>query len=90
MLPGPVGAGVTGSGYVQLSMQASYEDIDNSTYLLRTRDQASGGELAAFATTGDGTYPVWVGRSDAGEVVGVVVLIEGTPELLPETAAAVA
>ncbi|MFJ5900915.1 DUF4241 domain-containing protein [Streptomyces sp. NPDC093064] len=64
-----------------------YEDISDSMYLLRTRDQASGGELAAFATTGDGTYPVWVGRSEAGEVVGVVVLVEGMPELLPESGA---
>ncbi|MFD4644730.1 DUF4241 domain-containing protein [Streptomyces sp. NPDC058441] len=66
-----------------------YEDISDSMYLLRTRDQASGGELAAFATTGDGTYPVWVGRSEAGEVVGVVVLVEGMPELLPEGGATV-
>ncbi|MEU2878135.1 hypothetical protein [Streptomyces sp. NPDC007070] len=50
-------------------------------YLSRTRDQASGGELAAFATTVDGTFPVWVGRSEAGEVVAVVVLAEGMPEL---------
>ncbi|MGW2897526.1 DUF4241 domain-containing protein [Streptomyces sp. NPDC001212] len=64
-----------------------YEVISDSMYLLRTRDQASGGELAAFATTGDGTYPVWVGRSEAGEVVGVVVLVEGMPELLPESGA---
>ncbi|MFE5794250.1 DUF4241 domain-containing protein [Streptomyces sp. NPDC056503] len=64
-----------------------YEDISDSMYLLRARDQASGGELVAFATTGDGTYPVWVGRSEAGEVVGVVVLVEGMPELLPETEA---
>ncbi|MFE5485912.1 DUF4241 domain-containing protein [Streptomyces sp. NPDC056527] len=64
-----------------------YEDISDSMYLLRTRDQASGGELAAFATTGDGTYPVWVGRSEAGEVVGVAVLVEGMPELLPEDGA---
>ncbi|MEU7072448.1 DUF4241 domain-containing protein [Streptomyces narbonensis] len=62
-----------------------YEDIDDSMYLLRTRDLASGGELAAFATTADGTHPVWVGRSEAGDVVGVVVLVEGTPELLPES-----
>ncbi|MFB7198992.1 DUF4241 domain-containing protein [Streptomyces sp. NPDC056240] len=61
-----------------------YEDISDSRHLLRTRDQASDGELAAFATTGDGTYPVWVGRSEAGEVVGVVVLVEGMLELLPE------
>ncbi|MGW2202079.1 DUF4241 domain-containing protein [Streptomyces sp. NPDC001774] len=61
-----------------------YEDISDSMYLLRTRDRASGGELAAFATTGDGTYPVWIGRCEAGEVVGVAVLVEGMPELLPE------
>ncbi|MFB6850973.1 hypothetical protein ACFCWV_00510 [Streptomyces sp. NPDC056341] len=67
-----------------------YEDIDDSMYLLRTRDQASDGELAAFGTTGDGTCPVWVGRSEAGEVVGVVVLVERMPELLSEDAATVA
>ncbi|MGW7331290.1 DUF4241 domain-containing protein [Streptomyces sp. NPDC054840] len=62
-----------------------YEDIDDgSMFLQRTWDEASGGELMAFATTGDGTYPVWVGRSDAGEVVAVVVLVERMPELLPE------
>ncbi|MEU6986427.1 DUF4241 domain-containing protein [Streptomyces sp. NPDC046324] len=61
-----------------------YEDISDSMYLLRTRDRASGGELVAFATTGDGTYPVWVGRSEAGEVVGVAVLVEGMPRVLPE------
>ncbi|MEU2764416.1 DUF4241 domain-containing protein [Streptomyces sp. NPDC007094] len=53
-------------------------------FVQRTRDEASGGELTAFATTGDGTYPVWVGRSEDGEVVGVVVLVQGMPELLPE------
>ncbi|MFI5642690.1 DUF4241 domain-containing protein [Streptomyces goshikiensis] len=61
-----------------------YEDISDSMYLLRTRDKASGGELVAFATTGDGTYPVWVGRTEAGEVAGVVVLVDGMPELLPD------
>ncbi|WP_432079669.1 DUF4241 domain-containing protein [Streptomyces sp. YPW6] len=62
-----------------------YEDIDDgSMFVQRTRDEASGGELTAFATTGDGTYPVWVGRSEDGEVVGVVVLVEGMLELLPK------
>ncbi|MEU9575323.1 DUF4241 domain-containing protein [Streptomyces massasporeus] len=62
-----------------------YEDIDDgSMFVQRTWDEASGGELMSFATTGDGTYPVWVGRSEAGEVIGVVVLVEGMPELLPD------
>ncbi|WP_030965483.1 DUF4241 domain-containing protein [Streptomyces sp. NRRL S-378] len=62
-----------------------YEDIDDgSLFMQRTWDEASGGELMAFATTGDGTYPVWLGRSDAGELVAVVVLLEGMPEVLAE------
>ncbi|RAJ50748.1 uncharacterized protein DUF4241 [Streptomyces sp. KhCrAH-43] len=61
-----------------------YEDISDSMFLLRTRDRAAGGELAAFATIADGTYPVWVGRSGTGAVVAVVVLVEGMPDLLPE------
>ncbi|MER8034922.1 DUF4241 domain-containing protein [Streptomyces hydrogenans] len=65
-----------------------YEDISDSMYLLRTRDRSSGAEFAAFATTGDGTYPVWVARSRTGDVVGVVVLVETMPELLPDTEAA--
>ncbi|MEU6988868.1 DUF4241 domain-containing protein [Streptomyces sp. NPDC046324] len=62
-----------------------YEDIeDGSMFMQHTWDEASGGELMSFATTGDGTYPVWVGRSEAGEVISVVVLVEGMPDLLPE------
>ncbi|MFD0355841.1 DUF4241 domain-containing protein [Streptomyces sp. NPDC127110] len=62
-----------------------YEDLDDgSMFMHRTRDAATGGELMAFATTGDGTYPVWLGRSEAGELVSVVVLVDGTPKLLPE------
>ncbi|GAA3255602.1 hypothetical protein [Streptomyces lavendulae] len=60
------------------------EDISDSVYLLRTRDRASGGEPVAFATASDGTHPVWVGRTEAGEVVAVAVLVDGMPELLPE------
>ena len=62
-----------------------YEDIDDdSMFMQRTWDEVSGGEFVSFATTGDGTYPVRVGRCEAGEVTGVVVLVEGMPELLPE------
>ncbi|MFG2332962.1 DUF4241 domain-containing protein [Streptomyces sp. NPDC048604] len=60
------------------------EDIPDSMYILRTRDEASGGELVAFATTGDGTYPVWVGRSADGDVAEVVVLVDGMPTVLPD------
>ncbi|MFJ8165910.1 DUF4241 domain-containing protein [Streptomyces sp. NPDC096136] len=61
-----------------------YEDLtDGSMFIHRTWDTATGGELMAFATTGDGTYPVWLGRSEADELVSVVVLIEGMPEILP-------
>ncbi|WP_052714018.1 DUF4241 domain-containing protein [Streptomyces katrae] len=62
-----------------------YEDLtDGSMFIHRTWDSATGGELMAFATTGDGAYPVWLGRSEAGELVSVVVLIEGMPQVLPE------
>ncbi|MFE1554492.1 DUF4241 domain-containing protein [Streptomyces sp. NPDC058734] len=62
-----------------------YEDLDDgSMFMHRTRDAATGGELMAFATTGDGTYPVWLGRSGAGELVSVVVLVEGMPTILSE------
>ena len=64
-----------------------YEDINDSMYLLRTRNHASGGEPAAFAKTGDGTYPVWMGHSWTGDVVGVVVLVKRIPQLLAESGA---
>ncbi|MFE5730931.1 hypothetical protein ACFQ7A_08500 [Streptomyces sp. NPDC056528] len=48
-------------------------------YLLRPRDEASGGEPVAFATTGDGTYPVWVSHSADGGLTEVVVLVQGMP-----------
>ncbi|MFE9827015.1 DUF4241 domain-containing protein [Streptomyces sp. NPDC005791] len=61
------------------------KDIDDgSMFMLRTWDEASHGELMAFATTGDGTYPVWVGHAETGELTGIVVLVNGMPELLPE------
>ncbi|MFD3776353.1 DUF4241 domain-containing protein [Streptomyces sp. NPDC058612] len=58
---------------------------DDSMFMQHTWDKASGADLMSFATTGDGTHPAWVGRSEeAGEVVAVVVLVEGMPECLPE------
>ncbi|MGZ9931507.1 DUF4241 domain-containing protein [Streptomyces sp. NC-S4] len=52
-----------------------------SMFFERTRDPLSGAELAAFAVTSDGGHPVWVGRSADGEVVAVVVLVDGMPAL---------
>ncbi|MFF2368873.1 hypothetical protein ACFVU0_40050 [Streptomyces sp. NPDC058122] len=34
----------------------------------------AGGGLVLFCAGGDGTWPVWFGRSAAGEVVSVVVV----------------
>ncbi|MFD9289248.1 DUF4241 domain-containing protein [Streptomyces sp. NPDC060030] len=64
------------------------EDITDSMYFLRTQDEASGGELVAFATTGDGTYPVWVGRSADGEVAKLVVPVGGMPTVLQDDSSA--
>ncbi|WP_311137212.1 DUF4241 domain-containing protein [Streptomyces sp. I6] len=63
------------------------EDIPDSLYILRTQDEASGGELVAFATTGDGTHPVWVGRSADGDLAEVVVLVDGMPTMLQDAGA---
>lgn len=37
-------------------------------------DEATGSNLVSFCTGGDGTWPVWLGRSAAGELVSVVVI----------------
>ncbi|MEV6331414.1 DUF4241 domain-containing protein [Streptomyces sp. NPDC051909] len=54
------------------------EGIADSLYFLRTADpEAAGGagaDLAAFYTCGDGVWPVWIGRSAAGDVVCVTVV----------------
>ncbi|MFE4454518.1 DUF4241 domain-containing protein [Streptomyces sp. NPDC056796] len=60
------------------------EDIPDSMHLLRAQDEASGGEPAAFATTSDSTYPVWMGRSADGDLAEVVVLVDGTPTVLQD------
>ncbi|MEV0173233.1 DUF4241 domain-containing protein [Streptomyces sp. NPDC050803] len=41
---------------------------------LRTVDEETGGHLVSFYTGGDGTWPVWLGRSATGELVSVVVI----------------
>lgn len=52
-----------------------------SAFFRRVRGPGSGVGLAAFAVGSDGTHPVWVGRSASGDVVGVVVLVDGMPAL---------
>lgn len=63
------------------------EDMPDSMYFLRAQDEASGGELVAFATTGDGVHPVWVGRSADGDLAEVVVLVDGMPAVLQDAGA---
>ncbi|WP_244302678.1 DUF4241 domain-containing protein [Streptomyces viridosporus] len=41
---------------------------------VRAVDEATGSDLVSFCTGGDGTWPVWLGRSAAGELVSVVVI----------------
>ncbi|MGW4021877.1 DUF4241 domain-containing protein [Streptomyces sp. NPDC005009] len=41
---------------------------------IRAVDEATGSDLVSFYTGGDGTWPVWLGRSAAGELVSVVVI----------------
>ncbi|MEU0437731.1 DUF4241 domain-containing protein [Streptomyces sp. NPDC006290] len=57
-----------------------YEDRDDDACesvgdgYVRAVDEATGGDLVLFYTGGDGTWPVWLGRSAAGELVSVVVV----------------
>ncbi|MFE4049469.1 DUF4241 domain-containing protein [Streptomyces sp. YIM B13518] len=41
---------------------------------LHTVDEATGSDLVSFHTGGDGTWPVRLGRSAAGDVVSVLVV----------------
>ncbi|MFD9459475.1 DUF4241 domain-containing protein [Streptomyces sp. NPDC060027] len=41
---------------------------------LRATDEETGGDLVSFCTGGDGTWPVWLGRSATGELVAVAVI----------------
>ncbi|WP_277439086.1 DUF4241 domain-containing protein [Streptomyces sp. SPB162] len=55
------------------------ETIDEG--YMRISNDASGTDLVSFCTAGDGTFPVWLGRSDAGKLVSVVVVLEFLPDL---------
>ncbi|MET8631976.1 hypothetical protein ACFVHS_05310 [Streptomyces sp. NPDC057746] len=51
---------------------------------LRTIGEAwerAGSDLVSFCTGGDGTYPVWLGRSITRKPACVVVVITYLPEL---------
>lgn len=49
---------------------------------IRTSHEASGTDLVSFYTSGDGTFPVWLGRSGSGELVSVVVVRDFLPDLV--------
>ncbi|MET8952144.1 DUF4241 domain-containing protein [Streptomyces sp. NPDC004393] len=46
-------------------------------------DEETGSDLLSFYTGGDGTYPVWLGRSDSGELVAVAVITSWSADLRP-------
>ncbi len=48
---------------------------------LRTTDEVTSGDLVSFLTEGDGTLPVWLGRSRTGDPVSVVVVTDWLPGL---------
>lgn len=47
----------------------------------RTTVEASAADLVSFATSGDGGYPVWLGRGRSGELAAVVVEIGYLPDV---------
>lgn len=57
-----------------------YEEQDDDACVsiddghLRAVDETTGSDLVSFCTGGDGTWPVWLGRSATGDVVSVVVI----------------
>ncbi|MDG5808732.1 DUF4241 domain-containing protein [Streptomyces ossamyceticus] len=50
---------------------------------IHTADEESGGDLVSFHTGGDGIHPVWLGRSDSGELVAVAVITSWLADLRP-------
>lgn len=50
---------------------------------VRVTDETSGSDLVSFCTEGDGTWPVWLGRSADGEVAVVAVITSWSQDLRP-------
>ncbi|WP_425245961.1 DUF4241 domain-containing protein [Streptomyces sp. NEAU-NA10] len=86
---GAAGSFADASGWEVLAerVRSYYQDSDGDAAEfiddghLRTTDEATGSDLVTFFTGGDGTYPVWLGRSDSGAPVCVVVQSDYLPEL---------
>ncbi|MFJ8645394.1 DUF4241 domain-containing protein [Streptomyces sp. NPDC093546] len=53
----------------------------DSMFLMRTSDEATGADLMAFATGGDGTYAVWLGRAASGDLACVDIQVGYLPDL---------
>jgi hypothetical protein len=47
----------------------------------KVTDEAAGADLVAFATTGDGGYPVWLGLDESGQVACVALKVDDLPDL---------
>ncbi|MCT9004710.1 hypothetical protein [Streptomyces rhizosphaerihabitans] len=66
-----------------------YEEGDESATefvtdgCLRATDVETGGDPVSFCTEGEGTWPVWLGRSVTGELVVVTVITSWLMDLRP-------
>ncbi|MFE9880652.1 DUF4241 domain-containing protein [Streptomyces sp. NPDC005784] len=88
---GASGGFADASGWKVLSgkIRRYYEEGDESAAefvtdgCLRATDEETGGDLVSFYTEGDGTWPVWLGRSATGELVAVTVITSWLMDLRP-------
>ncbi|WP_107459278.1 DUF4241 domain-containing protein [Streptomyces colonosanans] len=77
------------SGWRTLSakIRRYYEESDESHAesvtdgCICVTDEETGGDLVTFSTEGDGTWPVWLGRSATGELVSVSVITSWVADL---------
>lgn len=81
------------------ALRARYEAVEDAIteppkeFGWRIEDPGSGATMVAFRSgMGDGSYPVWIGRNSAGQVVSFVadMLVLGDEELLSPEAASTA